>query len=202
MLLSSAFTGVCAGWRHVVLSGPAMVVLLLFGGLHCITSHKVGLPPLMGTVLFTWGALLDFSASTWLGLWLVDACGSRWLLRLLWPFLWFNWWILWLGGALTFVGILAAELCVSPAMIIALFASLLSLRDCQSALWLCSLWLQWLVLVGVAGIATLFLHRVPPDLSLAAGAFAPCGALGWRSVSPPFLVWFTCVLAQHAKYRA
>ena len=35
MLLSLAFTGVCAGWRHVVLSGPAMVVLLLSGGLHC-----------------------------------------------------------------------------------------------------------------------------------------------------------------------
>ena len=47
-----------------------------------------------------------------------------------------------------------------------------------------------------------FLRRVPPVLSVAAGAFAPCGALGWRSVSPPFLVRFTCVLAQHAKYRA
>ena len=39
---------------------------------------------------------------------------------------------------------------------------------------------------GVAGLAPLLLHRAPPVLSVAAGEFAPSGALGRRFVSPPF----------------
>ena len=53
---------------------------LLSGFLHCHDFLRVvRLPPLVGCVLFTWGALLDFTASSWLGLLLDDACGSRWL---------------------------------------------------------------------------------------------------------------------------